>query len=385
MLIDGGGFGTITGNSFQIKQEAVTPSSVSGLTASDIEQMFSFLPDAGLVGQSGAAHTKAAGVLADIADQLVKHAQILNENWTGTAATSAISGIQKLHQTAIGLAQASAKTGAVLTWMASIIPYYKSYQAPALSLLGQVEAAFGDNPSDKAAQAVLTRFNNRLVQANDGLPPEVTKDLPTGGLQGLTPLSSGPGGGVPAGAAAASGTAPGVGGLPGGPSQGPGPGGVHNVGTPPGGQVGSVPGGGQPTTGTPPGTDRLASAPGGSPGTLNPGGAGTGGAAPPATLPGGSSTGGSAPVFAGGSPGDGPPGDLPGGPSTSGLAGDGGPGDPNLGDPALGDPALGDANLGADGGDVVGVAPGDSAVIGNDGMIGAGPGAPGGAGADAGF
>ena len=90
MLIDGGGFGTISGNSFQIKQSAVAPSSVSGLTAAEIEQMFSYLPDPDLVTQSGTAHTNASKILADIADSLVKHVQVLHQNWTGTASDTAV-------------------------------------------------------------------------------------------------------------------------------------------------------------------------------------------------------------------------------------------------------------------------------------------------------
>ena len=203
MRIEDGGFGNIAGDSFQIKQSAVAPSSVSGLTASTIEQMFSMLPEAGLVSESGSAHTQASQLLHEIAEDLVTHAQVLQENWSGTAATAALSNLQMLHTTAMSLAVASAKTGAVLTWMGGLLPYYKSYQAPPLSLVGHIEAALGDNPQDKAAQAVLTRFNNRLVQANDNLPSEVTKDLPANYKDEELHLGSGPGGGVAAGAAAA--------------------------------------------------------------------------------------------------------------------------------------------------------------------------------------
>ena len=179
MLMDGGGFGTITGNTFQIKQEAVTPGAVGGLTAAEIEQLFSYLPEPSLVSESGRAHTAASEVLADIADSLVKHVQVLNEAWSGTAAQAAVTGFQQLHQTAIGLAQASAKTGAVLSWLGeTILPFYKNYKAPALSVIGHIEAAVGHNPSDIAAQQVLERLNNRLAQANANLPPSVSKNLP---------------------------------------------------------------------------------------------------------------------------------------------------------------------------------------------------------------
>src|SRR5580700_673319 len=110
---DGGGFGNIQGNSFPIKQSAVTPISVSGLSAADITQMFSFLPEGGMVQQSGAAHTEAGVILGQIADELIKHVQVLNENWGGTAAQNAVTNFQQLHETAVGLAQASTQTGAV--------------------------------------------------------------------------------------------------------------------------------------------------------------------------------------------------------------------------------------------------------------------------------
>ena len=141
MLMDGGGFGTITGSTFRIKQEAVTPGSASGLTAAEIEQLFSYLPDPSVVSESGQAHTAASEVLADIADSLVKHVQVLSEAWGGTAAQAAVTGFGQLHETAIGLAQASAKTGAVLSWLGgTILPFYKNYKAPALSAVGHIES-----------------------------------------------------------------------------------------------------------------------------------------------------------------------------------------------------------------------------------------------------
>src|SRR5580700_6051831 len=303
MLIDGGGFGTISGNSFQIKQSAVAPSSVSGLTAAEVEQMFSYLPDPDLVTQSGTAHTNASKILADIADSLVKHVQVLHQNWTGTASDTAVGSFQQLHQTAVGLAQASAQTGAVLSWMGAILPFYKNYKAPALSLFGHVEAAFGDNPSDKAAQAVLERFNNRLVQANDNLPPKVTKNLPTGGWDTKAPLTGGPGG--PAGAGAAAGGVPTAGTGPGVGTKVGGPGGSQPVGKLPGGGVtlGHAPGGSKGSAPAPPPT-QLASAPPGAPGgSVNFGGPPPGaGAPPPGATPGGTGPGGFPVIPGGGAP-----------------------------------------------------------------------------------
>jgi hypothetical protein len=368
MLMDGGGFGTITGSTFRIKQEAVTPGSASGLTAAEIEQLFSYLPDPSLVSESGQAHTAASEVLADIADSLVKHVQVLSEAWGGTAAQAAVTGFGQLHETAIALAQASAKTGAVLSWLGgTILPFYKNYKAPALSAVGHIEAALGHNPSDIAAQQVLERLNNRLVQANANLPPNVSKNLPGDLGTAQVPLAHGSGSGGAGGGAAAGA----VGGLA-GAAGGGGAGGLASGGTGgPGGAAGRL--GGEPP-GSPGATTTLASAPGGAgggaPGPVTPGGPGSGGGAPVPVTGGGSGPGGAGtvPVLPGApgasGAGGGVSGEVPGAPGAPGLAGQGAGGDGMIGE------------------GVVGVAPGDSAVIGSDGMIGVAPGDPGAVGAD---
>ena len=350
MLMDGGGLGIITGNTFQVKQEAVAPGSASGLTAAEIEQLFSYLPDPSLVSESGRAHTAASEALADIADSLVKHVQVLTEAWGGTAAQAAVTGFGQLHRTAIGLAQASAQTGAVLSWLGeTILPFYKNYKAPALSIVGHIEAAIGHNPSDIAAQQVLERLNNRLVEANANLPPSVSKNLPGGIGPAPAPSVSGSGPGA-AGAGAAAGAVGGLAGAAGGGASGLASGGT-------GGATGSLGGG---PHGSPGATTTLASAPGGgAPGPVTPGGPGTGGSAPGPVTPGGpgSGGGGAVPVLPGtpgaGGAGGGPSAEVPGGPA---LAGEGAGGDGMIGE------------------GVVGVVPGDSAVIGSDGMIGVAPG-----------
>lgn len=435
MRIDEGGFGTIQGNSFPIKQSPVAPISVSGLTAADIEQMFSFLPEASLVTQSGEVHLQAGALLAGIANELVKHVQVLSENWGGTAAQTAVTNFQQLHETASSLAQASTQTGTVLKWLGGILPAYQNYTAPAKSTPA----------GDAAAQAALQEFNGNLVEANSNLPTTVTKNLPNGTLGKQVAEITGPGGGVAAGAAAAAASpAGGTGGVsPGGPggtsgvtgpggtgpvsgvSPGSGPAGTspttHLAGLPPsgtgsvpGGSTGTgVPGGGAPG-GTPGGTsgagpDPLGSVPvpGGTPGGSNPGpgdGDGDGGVPGDGTdpVPVGDVPGGGDPGGLGGVPGDADPvpvGDVPGGGDPGGLGGVPGDGSdpgglggiPGDGDPVpvgglpggaggiggAGDPAgAGGSSVGRPGlgEDVVGDTPGDGAVVGPDGMIGTGPG-----------
>ena len=263
---DGGGYGAISGSTYHIKTAPVTPESASQYSASQIEEMFSTL-DPEAASQAGSAHTQASRTLANIADSLIQHVQKLNENWTGTAAQSAAAAFQQLHETALGLAQASAQTGAVLTWLGdTILPFYKSYQAPGNGLVGDVQSLFGDNPQDKAAQQVMDRLNNRLVQANGNLPPSVTKNLPTSFASDHTATTTGNVGSSGAGAGqAASGLGGGGGGGPvhlGSPGTG-GPGGVGS----PGGLSSGSPGishlaGSAP----PPGSGPGAGTPGGGPG-----------------------------------------------------------------------------------------------------------------------
>jgi len=447
MRIDPPGFGTISTNSFPIQQTPVAPISVSGMTASDIENLFSYLPEGGMVSQSGAAHTEAGRILASIAEVLVKHVQVLHENWSGHAAQAAVSTFQQLHETAIGLAQSSAQTGAVLTWVGGLITPLNSYKAPGKG-----------TTANQAAQAAMEEFNDNLVTANSNLPTKVTKNLPTSANFGSeVPLVMGPGGGVAAGAAAAAASpAGGDGGV--GPAQTDSGSGVTGVGSNPGGGTGPVggvspnpgtgsttpvtklaglpPGGGSTPgggTGTPGGSVPGGSVPGGSTGSTGPtpadplgtvpvptGTPGTGNPAPgdsdvePAGL--GSAPGEGGDPGVGGFTGDSPdpaglvsvPG-TNGDPGTGGFAGDspdpvglgtmpgedGGAlpfGSMSGGDPGVGGFGGGSAGFGGNGAggpglvaeDITGDSPADGAVLGPDGMIGTGPGGPD-AGIDGGF
>src|SRR6266700_387596 len=102
---DGGGSG-ITGNTFPIKILAVSPDSASGYNASQIEALFASL-DPAAISAAGKAHSDASRTLADIADSLIQHVQVLNDSWSGAASSTAVTSFQKLHKTATGLSQAS--------------------------------------------------------------------------------------------------------------------------------------------------------------------------------------------------------------------------------------------------------------------------------------
>lgn len=419
---DGGGWASVTGRTYHIRTMAVAGGGGGGYTAQEVKELFSYL-DPGAVAQAGTAHTQASKSLADVADQLVTHAQVLTAAWSGTAAQGAVSNLQQLHETAVNLAQASAQTGSVLTWMGSeILPYYKSWEPASNGIVGDVESLFGSNPQNAEAQQVMARLNDRLSQGNSNLPASVSVTLPKGNSLQASPPAQGPAAGRGAGGAA---TAAGValGGGTGGVGVSGG-GGTAGGGTTGGGTGGTV--GGKPVLGDPGGPTHLAGGPpgaGSGPGTgsgVNPGGGpGSGGPGPGGGL--GNPGGGTDPVVL--PPGSGPSGPGEGDPNP-GLGDGGGPGtDPagfgqppgeSGGDPMPGgtDPVgfgqppgpggepggfggmpgggnVGSGGIGADGvggsgpgrpalagEDVVGATPGDSVVVGSDGMLGAGPGNP---------
>jgi uncharacterized protein YukE len=359
---DGGGYGAITGHSYSIKTMAVAADSASEYTAPEIEQLFSYLEPPAM-SEAGSAHTAASQTLASIADDLVKHVQVLNENWSGTAAQTAVGNFQQLHETAIGLAQASAQTGSVLSWLGeTILPFYKNYKAPSNGVVGDLESLVGHNPQNSAAQAVMERLNNRLVQANDGLPSSVSVSLPRlGGANGSTTVSGPGSAGAGAGQAAS-----GVSGLAGGSSGGGAVGLAGGVGA--GAGVGGLSGLGRGSAGS---ATHLASysPPGGGSGAgASPSGAlGSGGVPAGATVGSGGPApgGGMLPISGGGGPGS-----AADGPGGAGVAS----GEGALGE-GLGSEALGSQGLVSD--DMVAVAPGDSAAMGADGMIAMVPGDPG--------
>lgn len=409
-----GGWGAITGNTYQIKTMAVTPAPASGMTAAEIEALFSSL-DPSAVAEAGKAHAAAAKTLQSVADSLVTHAHALAGGWNGTAAQGSIAAFRQLHQTAVQLAQASAQTGQVLTWLGeTILPYYKNWKAPSNGIVGTIESLFGSNPQDQAAQQVMKRLNDRLSQANAGLPASVSIDLPKIGQAGHAPATTGQAGsGRGAGAsAAAAGPTGGVRGAAGAVGSGGGvigvhPGGAGVSGRSPvaGGGVGVVPAdtggpvappthlaGLPPGGGTVPGASGLPGGPAGVPGGGGPPGGGLPGGGVPVGLPGGAGAPGDG--VAGGPEPYGPvpvsgQGTVPGAGDEPGLGGEPSdappgavgafPGQPGAFPGASGEPGADD--VGGSGpagqglaGEDVGFPSGQSAVMGSDGMIGTGPG-----------
>jgi uncharacterized protein YukE len=431
MVRDGGGGGpAASGNRYPLKTAAVTPCDVSSYKASEIEALMSSL-DPQAAAQAGSAHTAASATLSEIAESLIQHVQVLNDSWSGSAAQASAVNFQQLHDTAIGLSQASAQTGSVLSWLGeTILPFYKNYKPPGNGIVGDVESFFGHNPQDSAARQVMTRLNNRLTQANSSLPPEVTKNLPTPKLDsgGHGPMSAGAGGSPSAGAGAGAGGGGGVGGAPvaGGPGPGglgapgpagPGPGGPGFPGGPggpggpgfPGGPGGGAPGGGSPFGNLAGNPITAPVSPGGGPGLPGgPGGGGLGGGLPPVPTPGGGGgftsgipivpgpggfpgegglggEGGRGGIIGEGDPGafpeEGLGGEAPGGMigegGPGGMIGEGGPGGFGAfgGSPGgtgmAGNGAAGGLAAEAEGPDAVGAGLEEASALGPDGMIGA--------------
>ncbi len=187
----GGGWGAITGNTYQVKTEAVTPASASGLTAKEIEALFAGL-DPAAVAEAGRAHMAMAKGLQSCADSLVTHARVLAGAWSGVAAQAAITKLQQRYETTVELARASAQTGQVLTWLGeTILPYYKNWKAPGNGIVGKVESLLGSNPQDHDAQKVLERLNDQLSQANAGLPASISFNPARLGQSNRAPVASG--------------------------------------------------------------------------------------------------------------------------------------------------------------------------------------------------
>lgn len=402
LLAEGGGGGnpTVSGDSFTVKILPVTAGSVGGYTAQEIMEMFQGLePEA--VAQAGQAHTAAASKLTDLANAVTTHVSRLQATWGGEAAQSAVDAFGKLQTSAAELANAAQQTGTVLTTLGTdVLPQYQNWSTVVPASGDGLTAAQSQQmqtDANTAAQQKLAELNEALVAANGALPNTVKVTLPTLGKTAGTasiPSFSGSSGSGGVGALPTSGTSTGGGGSSGGGNPHTGTSPTPRVGTPPttttkpapitlssGPPPGANPGGppGTISTGTPPGS--TGSVPGTSgnfpgPGTVLPTGP---------TTP--TSTSGEPGPNSGPIPGDDSsvpgtetpaPGDVPGVPNgilpgTTTPVGSVPPGDDNVSPSGFPNPGTSDGVV--PGEDPFGVMPGDTAVIGPDGMIGV-PGSP---------
>jgi hypothetical protein len=380
---NGGGPG-LGSTSYQVTTQPVNPDPMSGYTRDQVQQLLSNL-NQDKVAAAGDAHMSVSGALAQTAQNLIDHANVLSANWSGQAAQNAMTQFQQLHDTAISLSQASAQTGSVLQWLGrTILPYYAGYQLYQNDWVNNIESAFGYNAANTDAQQLMQRLNDRFVQANAALPPTVDKTPLPGstnyGPPGTTSGLPNPGGGIPGGGPPGGRPPGGGGGLPGSGLPGTGQGGTvpgaPGAGTFPGAPGTGMPGSGLPGTGSGlpgsglgpgsgmplPGTTQTAGYTGPVPsgfGSIPGAGSGLSGAPGLTGGPGfgGPGAGGLTPVPAlGGLPGGGlPGGGAFGGPKGAGLAGESGLGGPK---------GTGLSGEGAGGVNPEGAAAGDAAAAG---------------------
>ena len=87
--------------------------------------------DPGAVAAAGAAHTEPGRRARRMAASLTRHAQTLAQSWTGTAARTAMTRFQQLHDQTSALATQAAQTGSVLTWLGTqVLPKFQQLQTP---------------------------------------------------------------------------------------------------------------------------------------------------------------------------------------------------------------------------------------------------------------
>jgi hypothetical protein len=184
------------GKTYHVKIEGFYSNSADGMTAEQAKALVDPTNPAPVV-TAGITYTGAAGVLHEVGQNLIGHAQRLAGAWGGGTADTAIPQFGQLHDTAINLANATQDTGAVLTWHGtSIMPWYKEQinklaqakhnRLHSGGLLGAIsntvnsvkDALEGSDPEDRAAANQMNKYNSRISQAYNSLPTFVTKNLP---------------------------------------------------------------------------------------------------------------------------------------------------------------------------------------------------------------
>ena len=186
-----------------VKTSNVPPSSGAGMTTAEIMNILHRL-DPGAVAAAGAAHTGLGDVLAAMAASLTRHAQTLAQSWTGTAARTAMTRFQQLHDQTSALATQAAQTGSVLTWLGTqVLPKFQQLQTPgtgsavaadaaaggiagevvagpagamagtAVGGLGALLTGAGDAAAQAQAQKYLSALSSYLVTANAALPDQI--------------------------------------------------------------------------------------------------------------------------------------------------------------------------------------------------------------------
>lgn len=415
-FIDPGFSGNVTPNvngpSYEVKTAAVPTGGATQYSADVIENFFATL-DPGAASEAALGHTQVTKALNDAADAISKRASTLNAAWKGDGATSALSALQSIHTATTQLAKQSSQTAHALNTLAAQMQPFVGWTAPSVASLSQPTAsqqatltAAKQNPTqastsaaasvtasiqssavqarNQAAQAKLTEFNGVLVSANNALPQSITVDPPkTGSGSGTGTTPAGSGGSTGGGSPTPPGTSPGPSGPP-SPSPSPTPTPTPTPITLQGGGPPPTTGPGSPTTGPGP-VPTTGGGPGPTPDPTVPG-IPTIIPATPTSTSGDTVIPGTPAQDQGVVPADDPAVvgvDAPG--IQSGLIGNpggvGGFGTPVPGETIGTSGSFSTSGLGDSVGDglapdgVFGALPGDTAIMGSDGMIGA-PGEP---------
>lgn len=215
------------GGSYPVRNSPVGPGGEESFDYQQVMQMMHGL-DPGQVASAAEVLTGLADQLDSLRSALKSAAAQASQNWSGTAAQSAMNQFQVLHDQTAQLAAQSRTAGNTLHWLGNdVMPKYQSLPSPqvaggwkglvadaaqgVVSGKGGIEEAMAGGPgkakANSATQDYLKTFNQHLATANNAMPKTLASPA-TPGRQS-TAWGAAPGG--HAGSSAAAGPGPGSG------------------------------------------------------------------------------------------------------------------------------------------------------------------------------
>ncbi|MEO3787016.1 hypothetical protein ABGB12_27140 [Actinocorallia sp. B10E7] len=153
----------------QAGSPAPTPASV------DMEQVKSIISavDIANVTQTGELYLKMAARFDEHAANLVAHAEAIAGIWRGKPADSALDAMAKLHNAATTISANTTEAGNTYQWLGTtILPFYKD------SAQDMTDGFVRTDSDDERARELLDRMNDRVTEANNGLPSQLVVTLP---------------------------------------------------------------------------------------------------------------------------------------------------------------------------------------------------------------
>ncbi|HEX3751198.1 MAG TPA: hypothetical protein VHW06_11615, partial [Streptosporangiaceae bacterium] len=146
---------------YVVRPESV-PAATGPLTTAEVHGILTRLDPVALQ-DAGAAHTQLGRELTAVAAHLAQEAGTLAHNWSGTAARTALTQFQRLHEQAATLAAQATRTGTALTWLGTqVLPTFQ-------------------HPADPAqAHQYLAQLTADLIQADTSLPAHIGTPSSTG-------------------------------------------------------------------------------------------------------------------------------------------------------------------------------------------------------------